>query len=326
MKRRAFITLLGGAVAGWPVTARAQQSAKVARIGFLGGESAVESASRVEGFRLGLRDLGYIDGTNAVITYRWAEGNYERLPGLAAELVRSGVDVIVTGGTPGSLAAKQATATIPIVIANIGDAVSTGIVAGIARPGGNITGQSFFSPELAGKRIELLKEMMPQLTRVAILFNPNNPINRPTLQVMETTAQAYKVELRQFPVRAPSEFGRVFERMEQELILAVAIDDDGMVAAKIGEIAELAAKRRLLSIGPKEFAQAGGLMGYGADRIATYRQAAKFVDRIIKGANPADIPIEQATKLDFVVNLKTAKALGLDVPPIMLVRADEVIE
>jgi putative ABC transport system substrate-binding protein len=168
--------------------------------------------------------------------------------------------------------------------------------------------------------------MMPQLTQMAILFNPNNPINRPTLQAMETTAQAYRLELQQFPVRRPSEFEGAFERMEHESILAVAIDDDGMVAARAGEVAKLATKRRILSIGPKEFAQAGCVMGYGADRVATYRQTAKFVDRIIKGAIPADIPIEQATKFDFVVNLKSAKALGLDVPPILLVRADEVLE
>jgi putative tryptophan/tyrosine transport system substrate-binding protein len=324
MRRREFMTLIGGAAA-WPVAVRAQAN-KVTQIGFLGGESAVESAGRVEGFRLGLRDFGYVEGTNLVITYRWAEGNYERLPGLAAELVRSRVDVIVTAGTPGSLAAKQATTTIPIVIANIGDPVATGIVASIARPGGNITGQSFFSPELAGKRIELLKELMPQLTGVAVLLNPDNRINRSTLQVMGSTAEAHNVELQQFLVRRPSEIESAFERMEKELVLAVAIDDDGMLAARLEEIAKLATKRRLLSIGPKEFAQAGGVMGYGADRNATYRQAARIVDKIIKGIPPADIPIEQATKLDFVVNLKSAKVLGIDVPPILLVRADEVIE
>jgi putative ABC transport system substrate-binding protein len=276
---------------------------------------------------LGLRDLGYVEGTNIVIEYRWAQGKYEHLRELAAELIRSNVDVIVTHGTPGALAAKQANAAIPIVLALVGDPVTAGIVASLARPGGNITGQSFFAPELAAKRIQLLKQLMPQMTRIAAFMNPSNPGGmRGELQAMETAAQSLKMELKQVLVRGPNEFESAFEQMQQESVAAVAISDDGMLIANIIAIAALATKRRLVSIGNKEFAQAGGLMGYGVDFFATFRRAAVFVDRILKGAKPADIPIEQATKFEVVINLKTAKALGLDVPPTLLATADEVIE
>ena len=276
---------------------------------------------------MGLRDLGYVEGTNIVIEYRWAQGKYEHLRELVAELIRSNVDVIVTHGTPGALAAKQATAAIPIVLALVGDPVATGIVASLARPDGNITGQSFFSPELAAKRIELLKELMPQMTRVAVLMNPSNPGGMGAeLQAMETAAQSLKMELEQLLVRGPNEFESAFEQMQQVSAAAVAISDDGMLIANIRAIAAVAVTRRFVSIGNKEFAQAGGLMGYGVDFFATFRRAAVFVDRILKGAKPADIPIEQATKFELVINLKTAKSLGLEVPPALLARADEVIE
>jgi putative ABC transport system substrate-binding protein len=325
MRRREFITLLGSATA-WPLVARAQQPRKIARIGFLGASSEAGLATRADGFRAGLRDLGYVEGANIIIEYRWADDIYERLPALAAELVRSNVDVIVTHGVSGSLAAKQATATIPIVVANVGDPIAAGVVDSLARPGGNITGQSFFAPQLDAKRIELIKELMPQLTRAAVLLNPDNPGTGLDVKAMETTAQSLKLELEQFPVRGPSEFEGAFERMERGHILAVATGDDSMLIANLGAIASLATRHRLVSVGSKGLAQAGGLMGYGVDFFATYRRAAVFVDRILKGAKPADIPIEQATKFEFILNLKTAKALGLDVPPIMLVRADEVIE
>jgi ABC-type uncharacterized transport system substrate-binding protein len=276
---------------------------------------------------LGLRDLGYVEGTNIVIEYRWAQGKYEHLRELAAELIRSNVDVIVTHGTPGALAAKQANAAIPIVLALVGDPVAAGIVASLARPGGNITGQSFFAPELAAKRIQLLKQLMPQMTRIAAFMNPSNPGGMGgELQAMETAAQSFKMELRQVLVRGPNEFERAFEQMQQESVAAVAISDDGMLIANIIAIAALATKRRLVSIGNKEFAKAGGLMGYGVDFFATFRRAAVFVDRILKGAKPADVPIEQATKFELVINLKTAKALGLNVPPMLLATADVVIE
>jgi putative tryptophan/tyrosine transport system substrate-binding protein len=327
LRRREFITLFGGAAA-WPVTARAQQQGKVARIGFLGASTASSFAltKRGEAFRSGLRDLGYVDGANVTVEYRWADDKYERLPALAAELVRSNVDVIVTQGTPASLAAKRATTTIPIVMATIGDPVAAGVVASLARPCGNITGQSFFAPQLDAKRIELLKELMPRMTRAAVLSNPDNPGNGLDFKTMDMTAHSLNVELLQFPVRAPSEFKSAFERMVQEQIAAVEIGDDSMFLSNLGAIVELATQRRLVSVGSKELVQAGGLMGYGVDLVATYRRTAIFVDRILKGAKPADIPVEQATKFEFVLNLKTAKALDLNVPPIMLVRADEVIE
>jgi putative ABC transport system substrate-binding protein len=325
MRRRAFITLLGGAVA-WPLVARAQQAGRIPRVGFLGAASASSYATQLEGFRLGLRDLGYVEGANLIIEYRSAQGNYERLRELAAELVRSNVDVIVTHGTPGALTAKQATAAIPIVMALVGDPVAAGIVASLARPGGNITGQSFFAPELAAKRIELLKDLMPRIDRIAVLLNPGNPAGMGAeLQAMETAAQSLKVELLQVLVRDPNEVERAFERTQQESA-AVAITDDGMLIANIRAIAAAAMKWRFASIGNKEFAQAGGLIGYGVDFFTTYRRSAVFVDRILKGAKPADIPIEQATKFEFVINLKTAKALGLEIPPTVLARADEVIE
>jgi putative ABC transport system substrate-binding protein len=324
LNRREFITLLGSAAA-WPIAARAQQ-AKVPVVGFLGAASESGMSTRVEGFRLGLRELGYVEGTNIVVAYRWADGNYDRLAELATELVRANVNVIVTHGTPGSLAAKRATATIPVVIAIIGDPVAAGVVASLARPGGNITGQSFFAPELSAKRIELLKVLMPQLTRVATLMNPDNPSNGPVVQTMEMTGRSLGVGLQQFLVRAPSEFANAFERMEQERIEAVTVDDEAMLATNIGAIAALATKHRLVSAGDRQLALSGGLIGYGEDFVATYRRAAVFVDKILKGAKPADIPIEQAAKFEFILNLKAAKALGVDVPPIMLVRADQVIE
>jgi len=325
MKRREFITLIGGAAAAWPLAARAQQPAMPV-IGFLGMASPSTLAARLEAFRLGLRDFGYVEGTNITIEYRWAEGRYERLPELAVELVRSNVDLIVTHGTPGTLAARRATATIPIVMAVIGDAVASGVAASIARPGGNITGQSFFNAELRAKRIELLKELMPRLTQVAVMLSEDNPASGPELQAIETTAQSLNIRLLPFRLREPSEFVSAFESMERARVEAVETGDDLLFVTNVGAIVALAARARLVSIGPADVARAGGVMGYGVDLVTTFRRTAFFVDRILKGANPADLPIERASKFQFVLNLKTAKALGLDVPTATLLRADEVIE
>jgi putative ABC transport system substrate-binding protein len=326
VKRREFITLVGGAAAAWPLAARAQQAGKVPRIGFLGLASPSTFASRLEAIRLGLRDFGYVEGTNITIEYRWAQGRYERLPELAAELVRSKVDLILTHSTPGTLAAKRATTTIPIVMALVGDPVAVGIVTSVARPGGNITGQSFFNPELRAKRIELLKEVMPRITQVAVILNADNPSTGPELQAMETTARSLDVKLLPFRLREPSEFVSAFERMEQARVEAVETGDDPLTNLNPGAIVALAARGRLLSIGSEDIPRAGGTMGYGVDFVVTYRHAAVFVDRILKGANPADLPIERASKFQFILNLKAAKALGLDVPTATLLRADEVIE
>jgi putative ABC transport system substrate-binding protein len=328
MRRRDFITLFGVAamVTVPPLAARAQLAGKSPTIRFLGAVSATGFANQIAGFREGLRDLGYVEGTSIKIEYRWAEGNYARLPELVADLIRANVALIVTHGTPGTLAAKRATATIPIVAAVIGDPISTGVVASIARPEGNITGQSFFNPELRAKRIELLKEVMPNLADVAILSNPDSPAIVPESREIEGIARSLNLGLQQYLTRSPSEFDSAFEKMQQAGIVAVEIGDDALMNANLGMIAALATKRRLLMIGPRESAQAGGLIGFGIDFPATYRRAATFVDRILKGAKPADLPFEQATKFEFVINLKTAKALGLDVPAATLLRADRVIE
>jgi putative ABC transport system substrate-binding protein len=325
MRRRQLITLIGGAVA-WPLAARAQQAGKVPRIGFLGMTSPSTLAARMEALRLGLRDFGYIEGTNITIEYRWAEGHYGRLPELAAELVRSNVDLIITHGTPGTLAARKATATIPIVMAVIGDAVASGVVASIARPGGNTTGQSFFDSEIRAKRIELLKELMPRLTQVAVLLSADNPASIPEFQAIESTAQSLSIRVQPFQLREPSEFVGAFESMEQAHMEAVETGDDLLFLSNIEAIVGLAARARLTSIGPADVAHAGGVIGYGADLVAVFRHTAFFVDKILKGATPADIPIERVSKFQFVLNLKTAKALGLEVPTATLLRADEVIE
>jgi putative ABC transport system substrate-binding protein len=314
-------------VAAWPLAALGQQAEKIARIGFLGATSAAGYADQLAGLRAGLRDLGYIECANLVIEYRWAQGQYERLAGLAADLIRANVAVIVTHGTPGALAAKQATTTLPIVMAIVGDPVVSGIVPSLAHPGGNITGQSFFNPELSGKKIELLKEALPRMTRAACLLNANNPGSTgPVLEAMKAAANSLKIDLHQFAVRQSDDLRSAFEGMKEAGIEGVAIDDEGIFNANAAAVAGLALKQHLISSGTKEFAQAGGLIGYGVNHFATFRRAAVFVDKVLKGVQPADLPIEQATTFEFVLNSKTAKALGLDVPPSLLVRADEVIE
>jgi putative ABC transport system substrate-binding protein len=326
MRRRDFIKVIASSAVAWPLAARAQRPTKSV-IGFLGMASATTFAPRLEGFRLGLRDFGYVEGTNITVVYRFAEGRYERLPELAADLVRSKVDLIVTHGTPGSLAAKRATTTIPIVMAAVGDPVATGIVASIAQPGGNITGQTFFNPELRAKRIELLKEVMPHLTQVAVILNVDNPAAiGPEFQAMEAAAQALNIKLQAFRLRESSELVSAFEKMEQTHAEAVETGDDPLSIGNVGAIVALAARGRLLSIGPEEVPRAGGVIGYGVDLVALFRRAAVFVNKILKGANPADLPIERASKFQFVLNRKAAKALGLELPVATLLRADEVIE
>jgi putative ABC transport system substrate-binding protein len=325
MRRREFIAALGS-VSLSPIASRAQQAGKLARIGFLGVSSPSAFASRIDALKGGLRDFGYVEGSTILIEYRWAEGHYERLPALAAELVRSNVDVIVTHATPGSLAAKQATATIPIVMALIGDPVASGVVLSVAQPGGNMTGQSFFNAELRAKRVELLKEVKPQLGQLAVLMNADNPAAETELHAMEATAKSLDVKLQPFRLRAPSELVPAFEAMEQMHVGAVETGEDQLSVGNIGAIVALATRGRMLSIGPEEVARSGGIMSYGVDSVAAYRHAAFFVDRILKGTSPGDLPIEGATKFQLILNRKAAKALGLDVPTATLLRADEVIE
>jgi len=326
MDRRAFITMVGGSVLAAQLPDHTQQTAKVPLIGFLGLASASSSARQLESFRAGLRDLGYRESQNVVIDYRWADGEYERLSDLANELVRLRVDILVTHGTPGALAAKRATATIPIVVATSADAIALGLVESLARPGGNVTGSTFLVPEVNAKRLQMFKEPFPRTGHMAVLVNPNNPAMGPIIQAMKRTAKSLKMELQQFPVRGPNEFAAAFSSMTSSRVDAVAIIEEPMFQANAGVLAGLAMQKRLPSAGFKEFAEAGGLLGYGADIIRLFRRAAYFVDRILKGAKPADLPIEQPTKFELVINLKTAKALGLTIPPSVLGRADQVIE
>ena len=324
-RRRLVIALGAGAFAA-PLASFAQEPAKIARIGFLGAGSASVTASWVEALRTGLRDLGYIEGKNIVIEYRWADGKYERLADLAGELVRLKVDVLVTHGTSGTRAAKQATTTIPIVMAISGDAVGTGLVASLARPGGNITGSTAISPELMGKLIELLKETFPRMKRVAVLLNPNNAVSAPILKTMEIAARSLKLELQRFEVRSTDKIESAFSAMVNKKAEAVVIHQDPMLVDNIKTIADLASKERLPSIGFIEFCEAGGLMAYSVNRVEMFRRAGYFVDRILKGTRPADLPVEQPTKFELVINLKTAKTLGIKFPNSIMVQATKVIE
>jgi putative ABC transport system substrate-binding protein len=324
LRRRNFITLLGGAAAAWPVAARAQQS-KMPLLGFLGGADPVGYAPQIEALRLGLRDLGYIEGQTIAIEYRWAESRYDRLPALAADLVRAQVAVIITQGTPAAFAAKQATTTIPIVMAIVGNPVDTGIVSSLARPGGNVTGSSFFYAELSAKRLEIMKELMPPLARAGVLLNPDNPAMPSIVRAMMHTAKIINVALQTIDVRQRDELGPAFERAKSRLD-AVVVVEDGLFVADRWRIAELAIKNRLPSVGFREYCQAGGLAAYGVDFPHIWRGAGAIVDKVLKGRKPEDLPIEQATRFELMLNLKTAKALGLDVPPAVLVRANEVIE
>jgi len=321
--RRHLLILLGAAALA-PLSSLAQQKGKVLRIGFLGPTTASGTARWVEALREGLRDLGYVEGKNIVIEFRWAEGKYERLPELAAELVRLKVEVIVTHGTPGILAAKNATTIIPIVMALSGDPVATGLVASLARPGGNVTGMTGINPEVAAKRLELLMDAFPRTRNVAVLFNPDSPGT--SLRAMEAAAKSLKLELQQYDVRGPGDIDSAFAAMAKRRVDAVVIVDEPVLVANSGVIANLAAKMRLRAVGGTDFAEAGGLLAYGPNRREMFRRAATFVDKILKSAKPGELPVEQATRFETVLNLKTAKMLGIQFPQSVLVRADRVIE
>ena len=324
--RRKLIVGLGVVAVAAPLTCFAQQSVKIARIGFLGSGSAANTATRVDALRAGLRELGYVEGKNLIMEFRWAENNYDRFSELAAELVRLKVDLIVTHGTPGTRSAKQATTTIPIVMAVSGDAVATGLIASLARPGGNITGTSFFSPELNTKQLEWLRECLPRIRRVAVLFNAGNSENAISLEAMQVVARSLKLELQPFGVRSPSAFANAFSEMSKRQVDALAIIDDGMIIANAEALASLAAKHRIPASGFSAFAEQGGLMGYGVNFPALFGRAAIFVDKILKGAKPADLPTEQPTKFELILNMKTAQSLGIKFPQSLLISATKVIE
>ncbi len=319
----AILVLLIGCVG----MAGAQQPGKVPRIGLLSPFSPSATASWHQAFRQGLRDLGWVEGKNISIEYRYAEGKSDRLPDLAADLVRLKVDIIVAAVNTDALAAKNATRTIPIVVASAGDPVAIGLVASLAHPGGNITGLSQISPELAGKRLELLKEIVPKLSRVAVLWNPQGTTSPLGWKEIQLPARELGVQLHSLEVRSPNEFDKAFEDATRARAGALAIMPDPLFAGNLKRIADLAAKSRLPSIFHlTEFVDSGGLVAYGVDRSDQFRHAATYVDKILKGAKPADLPVQQPTKFELVINLKAAKQIGLTIPPNVLARADKVIK
>jgi ABC-type uncharacterized transport system substrate-binding protein len=313
-----------------PLAAKAQQAEKVYRIGYLTTDppTTPEGARMWGQFLEGLRDHGYVEGQNIIIERRYWEGRAERLPALAADLVRLKVDVIVTGAMQATQAAKNATTTIPIIMVAVADPVRTGLVASLARPGGNVTGLSHFAgQELGGKRLELLREVVPKLSHVAILWNPANPGNPPQLRDTEVAAQTLGVRLRPLEVRVPGDFEGTFETAIRGRVSALIALDDPVIFRERTRIVGLAAKSRLpVMYGFREFVEAGGLMSYGTSLPYHYRHAATYVAKILKGAKPGDLPVEQPTQFELVINLKTAKSLGLTIPQSLLQRADHVIE
>ena len=327
MRRRVAIgltLLLAGAA---PLVAGAQQAGKVYRLGFLGNSTAALEAHLVGPFREGLRDLGYVEGRNISIEYRWTEGDYERLPALVAELIASKVDVIVTAGTPASLAVKKATTTIPLVMVAVGDPVGSGLVASLARPGGNATGLTSIAPELEGKRLQLLKEMLPNVSRVAVLWNPSNAYQIADEKEVRAAAGALRMRVSSFAVRTSDELDPALAAILRERADALLVLADRVFLFNRARIADFVVKNRLPGMNAyRELAEAGSLMSFGPSYAVMHRQAATYVVKILNGANPADLPVEQPAKFELVINLKAARALGVKIPPSLLLRADHVIE
>jgi ABC-type uncharacterized transport system substrate-binding protein len=328
--RRTFLAGTGAALLTAPLTAAGQQPGRVFRIGLLANVPLTDPGGGPlwGAFIQGLRELGYVEGQNITIEYRSSDGKYERLPNLAAELVRLRVDVIVVPAAQNGLAAKKITRTIPIVMASSGDPVAEGLVASLARPGANVTGLSgVVGPEIGGKRLGLLKEAVPKISRAAFLWNPANPASAAYVGEMKTAARSLKVQLHMLEVRERGEIERAFTAMAKERVDALLVLNDGMFLIHRIQIAALAAKQRLPTMfGGREYVDAGGLMSYAGSGRDNFRRAAAYVDKILKGAKLGDLPVEQPTKFELVINLKTAKALGLTIPPSLLARADEVLQ
>jgi putative tryptophan/tyrosine transport system substrate-binding protein len=325
MRRREFIALLGSTAVGWPLAARAQQAGKLATIGFLGASPSVES-SRVGAFVQRLRELGWIDGRNLAIEYRWAEGRNERYAENAAELVRLKVDVIVTSATPPTVAAKQATALIPIVFAAVTDPVGVRLVATLSRPGGNVTGLANQISDTAGKKLEFLREIVPDLRRLAIMVNVGNPGSLMDMREAQAAARTLGLMVTTSEIRQAEDIAPAFETLKGR-VDAIYVSPDPLVNTNRTRINILAVGARLPTMhATREYVEAGGLISYGPNLPDHFRRAAEFVDKILRGAKPADLPVEQPTKFDLIINLTTAKALGLEVSPTLLARADEVIE
>ena len=325
MSGKIFVSLLTTVLLG-TVSAQAQQPTKVPRIGYLSAVSPSANLARREAFRQGLRELGYVEGKNILIEYRYAEGKFDRLPALAAELVRLKVDVIVTAAPLPTRSAKATTSTIPIVMAQDSDPVANGFVASLARPGGNITGLATLAPELSGKRLELLKEIGPKLSRVAVLWTSTRTDSVQVLKEIELAAGAFGVKLQYLDILGPKDIEPAFREASKGRANGVLVLGGAVLHSHRTQIADLAAKNRLPAVyGQPEFMDAGGLMFYGVSINDLFRRAATYVDKILKGAKPADLPVEQPTKFEFIINLKAAKEIGLTIPPNVLMRADKVI-
>lgn len=324
-RRTAWMIIFAFGLLLAPLASAAQQAGKVYRIGVLERISMALNAANFGAFRQGLRELGYVEGQNVVIEYRSADGRDERFPDLATELVRLQVDLILTRGTPAALAAKNATGTIPVVISAVGDPVGSGIVASLARPGGNVTGLSALNIEIYAKRVELLGELVPRVARIAGLFNMSNPVLPLQWKQVEMAARSLGVQPQLLDVRNPEDLGRAFDAAIRQRAAALVVGLDTLTQANHRAIVDLAAKHRLPAIyAAREFVDAGGLIAYGVSFPHLYHRAASFVDKILKGTKPADLPVEQPMKFELVINLKTAKALGLTIPPTLLFQADEV--
>jgi putative tryptophan/tyrosine transport system substrate-binding protein len=327
MRRRDLITLLGGAAAAWPLATRAQQ-APLPTIGFLHGAAPVAWADPLRGFHRGLKEAGFVEGENVAIVYRWAEGQLDLLPALAAELVRRRVSVIASFSPAAALAAKAATTTIPIVFLVSVDPVEVGLVASLARPGGNLTGINFLSTELAAKRLGLLHELVPTATRIAVLVNPANPVNaEPTVRDVETAARAMGLQIQVLNASNRREIDAAFTSLARDRPDALFVGGDQLFTLRLVQLVHLASRHGVpATYSARHFAEAGGLMTYGTNTADSYRHTGVYVGRILKGAKPADLPVEQSTKFEFVINAQTARTLGLEVPPTLLARADGVIE
>jgi ABC-type uncharacterized transport system, periplasmic component len=324
MRRREFITLVGSAVA-WPLAAHAQQ--KIPRIGFMGNSTAALETNLVDAFREGLRELGYEEGRNIAIEYRWADGNYDRFPTLAEELIAARVDAIVTAGTPAALAVKRATTTVPLVMVAVGDPIGTGLVSSLARPGGNLTGLSSIAPDLEGKRLQLLREVLPALSHVAMFVNSLNPFHVSSMKQARAAAQAMGIKLQLHDIPKSEDLDDAFAAIRKERPDALLILADRVFLHNRQRMMDFTNEQRLPNVNAyKELVEVGGLMSYGPSYEDMHKRAAIYVDKILKGTKPADLPIEQPSKFTFIVNLKAAKALGVTVPSQLLGLADQLIE
>jgi putative ABC transport system substrate-binding protein len=328
LNRRRKLLIALGAGMFTPVASLAQQVAtRIPRVGFLGNSTAVLESNLIGPFREGLRDLGYVEGQNIFIEYRWAEGKYERFPQLIAELLALKVDVIVTAGTPAALAVKRATATVPVVMVAVGDPVGTGLVASLARPGGNLTGLTSIAPDLEGKRLELLLEVVPKLSQVAFVLNPSNAFHVASEKQARDAAKLLHVNVRFVPIRTDAEFDRAFDTIISERPSAFIVLADRVFLHNRARIVDFAARTHLPAVYPYvELVEEGGLMSFGPNYADMHRRAANYVDKVLKGATPGDLPVELPTKFELVINMKTARSLGIKIPQSVLLRADKVIQ